>query len=63
MSTTRRDLLSAGLMAAGAAVSPSLAPAQAHDHDHDHQDVPSDPALRAKAPARFRARRFMGRLS
>jgi nitrile hydratase len=49
MTTTRRDLLSAGLMTAGAAVTPSLAGAQAHDHDHDHQDVPSDPALRAKA--------------
>jgi nitrile hydratase subunit alpha len=53
MTTTRRDLLSAGLAAAGAAVTSSLARAQAHDHDHDHdhdhQDVPSDPALRAKA--------------
>jgi nitrile hydratase len=51
MTTTRRDLLGAGLVAAGAAVSPSLARAQGHDHDHDHdtQDVPSDPALRAKA--------------
>src|SRR5271169_1391551 len=49
MTTTRRELLSAGLVAAGAAVSPSLASAQEHDHDHDHQDVPSDPALRAKA--------------
>jgi nitrile hydratase len=49
--TTRRDVLSAGLAAAGAAVTPSLAHAQSHDHDHDHdhQDVPSDPALRAKA--------------
>ena len=49
MTTTRRELLSAGLAAAGAAVTPSLVGAQAHDHDHDHQDVPSDPALRAKA--------------
>jgi len=49
MTTTRRELLSAGLVAAGAAVSPSLASAQEHDHDHDHQDMPSDPALRAKA--------------
>jgi nitrile hydratase len=47
--TTRRDLLSAGLVAAGAAVSPSLARAEGHDHDHDHQDVPSDPTLRVKA--------------
>ena len=49
MTTTRRELLSAGLVAAGAAVTPSLAHAQAHDHDHDHQDVPSDPTLRVKA--------------
>jgi nitrile hydratase subunit alpha len=49
MTTTRRDLLSAGLVAAGAAVTPSLARAQPHDHDHDHQDVPSDPTLRVKA--------------
>jgi nitrile hydratase len=39
--------------AAGAAVTPKLAGAEAaehdHGHDHDHQDVPSDPALRAKA--------------
>jgi len=49
MTTTRRDLLSAGLVAAGAAVTPSLAHAQPHDHDHDHQDVPSDPTLRVKA--------------
>jgi nitrile hydratase len=49
MTTTRRELLGAGLVAAGAAVTPSLARAQQHDHDHDHQDVPSDPALRAKA--------------
>jgi len=51
MTTTRRDVLSAGLAAAGAAVTPNLAGAQAHDHDHehDHQDLPSDPALRVKA--------------
>jgi nitrile hydratase subunit alpha len=49
--TTRRDLLSAGLVAAGAAASPSLAGAQGldHDHEHDHQDVPSDPTLRVKS--------------
>ena len=47
MTTTRRDLLSAGLVAAGAAVTPNLALAEAHDHDH--QDVPPDPALRVKA--------------
>jgi nitrile hydratase subunit alpha len=51
MTTTRRDILSAGLAAASAAVTPSTVHAQAHDHahDHDHQDVPSDPALRVKA--------------
>jgi nitrile hydratase len=49
MTTTRRELLSAGLVAAGAAVTPSLARAQRHDHDHDHQDIPSDPTLRVKA--------------
>jgi nitrile hydratase len=47
--TTRRDLLSAGLMAAGATVTPSLVHAQGRDDDHDHQDVPPDPALRVKA--------------
>jgi nitrile hydratase subunit alpha len=47
MSTTRRDVLSAGLAAASAAVTPSVVRAQGHDHDH--QDVPSDPALRVKA--------------
>jgi hypothetical protein len=51
MSTTRRDILTAALTAAGAAVAPDLAGAQehSHDHDHDHQTVPSDPALRVKA--------------
>ncbi len=49
MTTTRRDLLGAGLVAAGAAVTPSLIHAQGHAHDHDHQDVPSDPTLRVKA--------------
>jgi len=45
--TTRRDLLTAGLAVAGAAAAPVGAPAD--DHDHGHQDVPSDPALRVKA--------------
>jgi nitrile hydratase subunit alpha len=51
VTTTRRDVLSAGLAAASAAVTPSVVHAQGHDqaHDHDHQDVPSDPALRVKA--------------
>ena len=52
MTTTRRDVLGAGLAAVSAAVTPSRVHAQgdhSHDHDHDHQDVPSDPALRVKA--------------
>jgi nitrile hydratase len=49
MTTTRRDLLTVALTAAGAAATPDLARAQAHDHDHNHQAVPSDPALRVKA--------------
>jgi nitrile hydratase len=48
MTTTRRDLLTVALTAAGAAATPDLARAQAHDHDHNHQAVPSDPALRVK---------------
>jgi nitrile hydratase len=49
MTTSRRELLTAGLAAAGGVVGPDLAHAVAHDHDHDHQAVPSDPALRVKA--------------
>ena len=55
MSTTRRDLLTAALTAAGAAVAPDFTHAQEHEHehehehDHDHQAVPSDLALRVKA--------------
>jgi nitrile hydratase subunit alpha len=49
MTTTRRDLLTGALTAAGAAVTPNLAQAEEHDHDHDHQAVPSDPTLRVKA--------------
>jgi nitrile hydratase subunit alpha len=49
MNTTRRDLLTGALTAAGAAVTPEFAGAQERDHDHDHQVVPSDPALRVKA--------------
>jgi nitrile hydratase subunit alpha len=51
VTTTRRDVLSAGLAAASAAVTPSVVHAQGQDqaHDHDQQDVPSDPALRVKA--------------
>src|SRR4029077_20111416 len=47
MTTTRRDLLTAALTAAGAAVAPDFTHAQ--EHDHDHQVVPSDLALRVKA--------------
>jgi nitrile hydratase subunit alpha len=52
MVTSRRDLLTAALTAAGAVAVPDLTNAQGHDHDHhghDHQAVPSDPALRVKA--------------
>jgi nitrile hydratase len=51
VTTTRRDVLSTGLAAASAAVTPSVVHAQGQDqaHDHDQQDVPSDPALRVKA--------------
>jgi nitrile hydratase len=49
LTTTRRELLTAALTAAGAAVTPQLARAQEHEHGHDHQAVPSDPALRVKA--------------
>jgi nitrile hydratase len=52
MNTTRRDLLTAALTAAGAVAVPDLTNSQDHDHDHqghDHQAVPSDPALRVKA--------------
>jgi nitrile hydratase subunit alpha len=51
MTTTRRDVLSAGLAAASAAVTAGVVHAQGHDHAHDQdqQDVPSDPALRVKA--------------
>jgi nitrile hydratase subunit alpha len=47
MTTTRRDVLGAGLAAASAAVTPSVVHAQGHDHDY--HNVPSDPALRVKA--------------
>ena len=44
MTTTRRDLLTSALTAAGAAVTPRLA-----DAEPEHQAVPSDPALRTRA--------------
>ena len=51
MGTTRRDLLTTALTAAGVAVAPQLGEGKepGSAHDHDHQAVPSDPALRAKA--------------
>jgi nitrile hydratase len=53
MGTTRRDVLTSALTAAGAALAPVRADTAEHDHDHDHQHahqtVPSDPALRVKA--------------
>jgi nitrile hydratase subunit alpha len=49
MTTTRRDVLTAALTAAGASMTPDLTGAQERDRDHDHQAVPSDPALRVKA--------------
>jgi nitrile hydratase len=51
MTTTRRDLLTTALTAAGAAAAPRLAQGAQSEHEetHEHQDVPSDPALRAKA--------------
>jgi nitrile hydratase subunit alpha len=51
VTTTRRDLLTAGLTVAGMAAAPGVAGPKDHDHadDHAHQDVPSDLALRVKA--------------
>lgn len=53
MTTTRRELLTTVLTAAGAAIAPSGAnPATAdHEihHDHEHSTLPSEPALRVKS--------------
>lgn len=49
MTTTRRDLLTGALLAAGTAMTPDLSHAQHRGHLHDHQAIPSDPALRVKA--------------
>jgi len=49
MSTTRRELLTVALTAAGAAVTPDLVHAVELGLDHDHQAIPSDPTLRVKA--------------
>jgi nitrile hydratase subunit alpha len=49
MTTTRRDLLTTALTAAGAVVAANRAAAQGRDGTHEHPDVPADPALRVKA--------------
>ena len=51
MATTRRDLLTTALTAAGAAVVPAATGGARtdHDEDHTHQKLPSDPALRVKS--------------
>jgi nitrile hydratase subunit alpha len=53
MTTTRREVLTTVVTAAGAALTPPLTESQertqAEAHDHDHQTPPSDPALRTKA--------------
>ncbi|HXW74062.1 MAG TPA: nitrile hydratase subunit alpha [Steroidobacteraceae bacterium] len=49
MTTTRRELLTTALTAAGAAVTPQLTSSQEPHEAHEHQAVPSDPALRVKA--------------
>ena len=50
MTTTRRDLLTGALTAAGGAVAPGVIRAQEHQHEHEsaHNPVPSDPTLRVK---------------
>src|SRR5271170_4554721 len=45
MTTTRRDLPRAGLVAAGAAATPSLARAEPHDHDQEPDTLASLPRL------------------
>src|SRR5579862_4208306 len=49
MTTSRRELLTAALTAAGAVVAPNASAVEPHDHDHEGQAIPSDPALRVKA--------------
>ena len=48
-SLDRRGFLKTAAAGSAAATVPTAAHSKDHDHDHDHQDVPSDPALRAKA--------------
>jgi nitrile hydratase subunit alpha len=47
--TTRRDVLSTALTAAGSALVSTPVRPEEHSHDHEHQTVPSDPTLRVKA--------------
>ena len=47
MGTTRREVLTSALTAAGAALAPVRS--EATEHDHTHPAVPSAPALRVKA--------------
>jgi nitrile hydratase len=51
MTTTRRELLTTALTAAGAAIAPSGAATADHEthHDHEHSTLPSEPALRVKS--------------
>ena len=49
MTTTRRDLLTTALTAAGAAVTSKGTAAEVQNDPHGHPDVPPDPALRVKA--------------
>jgi nitrile hydratase subunit alpha len=45
----RRGFLKTAAASTAAATAPAVAQSKDDAHDHDHQDVPSDPALRAKA--------------
>ncbi len=45
----RRGFLKSAAAGTAAATVPTGAQSKDDEHDHDHQDVPSDPALRAKA--------------
>jgi len=45
----RRGFLKTAAASTATATVPAVAQAKDDAHDHDHQDVPSDPALRAKA--------------
>ena len=45
----RRGFLKSAAASTGAGAIPTVAHSNDEEHGHDHQDVPSDPALRAKA--------------